>query len=101
MNQALILGATLSVLLAVLVFLVFYFYFSLKKREQEIKKEREESARRLYELAILKELGERIGYSLNVEEILGLITGSLHQFIDYTAISYVVIAEQKLKISFH
>ena len=101
MNQALILGAALSILLPVLAFLVFYFYFSLRKREQEIKREKEESTRRLYELAILKELGERIGYSLNVEEILGLITGSLHQFIDYTAISYVVIAEQKLKISFH
>lgn len=86
-------------ILLVLVFLTSYFYFSLKKREKEISKEREESTRRLYELAILKELGERVGYSLNVEEILQIITGSLRQFIDYTAVGYVVIAPEKLKIN--
>jgi signal transduction histidine kinase len=83
----------------ILVVLVFYFYGSLKKREKEIKKEREESTRHLYELAILKELGERTGYSLNVEEILQIITGSLRQFIDYTAVGYIVIAPEKLKIN--
>jgi signal transduction histidine kinase len=85
----------------ILVALVFYFYFSLKKREKEIAKEREESTRRLYELAILKELGERTGYSLNIEEILQIITGSLRQFIDYTAVGYVVITPEKLKINTH
>lgn len=89
--------------LAVLVLLVvaFYFYFSLKKREREIVKEREESTRRIYELAILKELGERVGYSLDVEEILQIITGSLRQFIDYTAVGYVVINPGKLKVNTH
>lgn len=83
----------------ILVVLVFYFYNSLQKREKEIIKEREEATRHLYELAIIKELGERTGYSLNVEEILQIITGSLRQFIDYTAVGYVVIAPEKLKIN--
>lgn len=103
MNQALnwsaiLLGISL-VFLFVLTYLVFHFFNVLKEREKEIKKEREEAARRLYELAILKELGERIGYSLNVEEILKLITGSLHQFIDYTAVSHVVLSGDKTKIN--
>lgn len=85
----------------ILVFLVFYFYFSLKNREKEIFKEREETARRIYELAILKELGERVGYSLNVEEILQIITGSLRQFIDYTAVGYIVMAPEKLKVNIY
>lgn len=85
----------------VLITFVFYFYFSLKKREKEITKEREESTRRIYELAILKELGERVGYSLDVEEILQIITGSLRQFIDYTAVGYVVINPGKLKVNTH
>ncbi|KKQ77753.1 MAG: PAS sensor protein [Parcubacteria group bacterium GW2011_GWA1_38_7] len=87
--------------LLILVVFIFYFYSSLKKREKEIIKEREESTRHLYELAILKELGERTGYSLNVEEILQIITGSLRQFIDYTAVGYVVITPEKLKINTH
>ena len=37
--------------------------FALEKREQDI-------SRRMYELAILKELGDRIGYSLDVQQII-------------------------------
>ncbi|OHB15258.1 MAG: hypothetical protein A2431_01725 [Candidatus Zambryskibacteria bacterium RIFOXYC1_FULL_39_10] len=105
MNIALFGGASLymffGLVVLVLITFVFYFYFSLKKREKEITKEREESTRRIYELAILKELGERVGYSLDVEEILQIITGSLRQFIDYTAVGYVVINPGKLKVNTH
>lgn len=79
--------------------LSLYLYFSLRKKEKEIFREREESTRRLYELAILKELGDRVGYSLDVEEILRIITGSLRQFIDYTAVGYVVITPDKVKLN--
>lgn len=99
MNLALIVGATFLALLP--VFIIFHFYSSLKRREVEITKEKEESTRRLYELAILKELGERVGYSLDVEEILQIITGSLRQFIDYTAVGYIVITPEKIKINTH
>ncbi len=105
MNIALLSGATVSIVLISVLFVavlfVFYFYYSLKKREREVLKEREESTRRIYELAILKELGERVGYSLDVEEILQIITGSLKQFIDYTAVGYMVITPEKVKINTH
>src|SRR3989339_1729479 len=105
MNIALFGGASLymffGLVVLVLITFVFYFYFSLKKREKEITKEREESTRRIYELAILKELGERVGYSLDVEEILRIITGSLKQFIDYTAVGYIVVTPEKIKINTH
>jgi NtrC-family two-component system sensor histidine kinase KinB len=105
MNFALPQGAIVySVFVAgllVLAALSSYFYFSLRRQNKKIIKEQEESVRHLYELAILKELGERTGYSLNVEEILQIITGSLRQFIDYTAVGYTVIAPEKLKINTH
>lgn len=93
--------AFITLIFLMSVVLVFYFFYSLKKKEKEFVKEKEESIRRLYELAILKELGERVGYSLNVEEILQIITGSLKQFIDYTAVGYIVIAPEKIKINTH
>jgi signal transduction histidine kinase len=74
---------------------------SIKSRNRDIKKEKELSARRLYELAIAKEIGERIGYSLDVEEILNVITGSLRQFLDYTSVSYFIIEKDKLKLNFY
>ena len=101
MNVALALGAVSSVLFFATIYSFFYFRSSLKKREEEIKKEKEEATRRLYELAILKELGDRVGFSLNVEEILQIITGSLRQFIDYSAVGHAVIAPEKIKINTH
>lgn len=104
MSTALSLSATwifFVPILLVLVFFVFYFYRSFNNKKKEIIKEKEELTRRLYELAILKELGERVGYSLNVEEILQIITGSLRQLIDYTAVGYVVITPEKIKLNTH
>lgn len=100
MNSALWLSAIIIVLLAAFSPAVYYWRL-YKRREEEVEKEKESSTRRLYELAILKELGERVGYSLNVEEILQIITGSLRQFIDYTAVAYMVIKPEKLKVNIH
>lgn len=67
---------------------------SQEKREKEM-------GRRMYELAILKELGERIGYSLNVQNIVDVITSSLHQFIEYNAVSYMLIGPEKILFKVH
>ncbi len=62
---------------------------------------KEEFDRRIYEISILKEIGDRTGYSLNIDEILQIITGSLRQFIDYTAVGYAVVLSDKMKINIH
>ena len=51
---------------------------------------------RMYELTILKEVGDRIGYSLNVEKIANVIVGSLNQFIEYGAASFMLITPEKI-----
>jgi signal transduction histidine kinase len=60
------------------------FHFEITARESELR-------RKMYELAILKEVGERIGYSLDVEKIVDVITGSLNQFISYSTVSYILV----------
>lgn len=62
---------------------------ALRQREKEV-------SRRMYELAILKELGERIGYSLDVQQIIDIITGSLRQFMDYSLVSYMFVEPEKI-----
>ncbi len=57
--------------------------------------------RRMYELAILKELGDRVGYSLDVQQIIDVIINSLHQFIDYSAVSYMLFGQDKLVFKIH
>jgi signal transduction histidine kinase len=57
--------------------------------------------RRMYELAILKELGERVGYSLNVQNIVDIIIGSLHQLIEYSVVSYMLLEPEKVIFKVH
>ena len=57
--------------------------------------------RKMYELAILKELGDRVGYSLDVHQIIDIITGSLHQFIEYSVVSYMLLAPEKVIFKLH
>jgi len=79
--------------------ILVYLHFS-GQRQKLVEKERQ-IERRMYELAILKELGDRIGYSLNVQNIVDIITGSLHQFIEYSAVSYMLLEPEKLIFKVH
>ena len=56
------------------------------KREEQMK-------HRMYELSILREIGERIGYSLNVHKIVDVITGSLGRLLPYSAVAYMLPEE--------
>lgn len=72
------------------------------RRLQAVLSERaEEASRRMYELAMLKELGERTGYSLNIQNIVDIITGSLHQFIAYSAVSSMLLEPQGVVFKIH
>ncbi len=66
---------------------------SLHQKEQEMQ-------RRMYEVSILKELGERIGYSLNVQKIVDVITGSLRRLLPYSTVSYMLLGDEG-RIIFH
>lgn len=62
-------------------------------REKQIK-------RRMYELSILRELGERIGYSLNVQKIVDIISGSLGKLLPYSTVAYMIASEEG-RLVFH
>jgi signal transduction histidine kinase len=79
---------------------VYYVVKDQKGKAALVKKEQDVS-RRMYELAILKELGDRIGYSLDVQQIIDIIINSLHQFIDYSAVSYMLLGPEKLIFKMH
>jgi len=89
----------ISGILSLLVGGFFFFrsYFlkiDLTKREQSMNQ-------RMYELSILKEIGERIGYSLDVQNIVDIITNSLHQFIKYSVVSYMFLEPEKIVFKAH
>lgn len=89
----------ITVIIAALV--VIYCYYSRENLSKSIAKKEEEMNRKMYELAILKELGDRAGYSLDVHQIIDIITGSLRQFIEYNAVSYMLLQPEKIIFKVH
>src|SRR3989344_4077727 len=60
-----------------------------RKREEELR-------RKVYETEVLKEIGERIGYSLNAVKIIEIISGSLGRLLPYSTVSYMVNESGKI-----
>lgn len=95
------------VLVATIVVAVYLFLKNLKLKkdialkEIKIEERSKEMDSKMYELAILKELGDRVGYSLDVHQIIDVITGSLHQFINYSAVSYMLLEPEKVLFKIH
>ncbi len=89
------------VTIAVVITAALFSYYKVVQVTKSLKKREQDMQRRMYELAILKELGERIGYSLDVKQIVDIITGSLHQFIEYSAASYMLFEPEKILFKIH
>jgi transcriptional regulator with GAF, ATPase, and Fis domain len=93
---------TISVLVAIFLLIKEKkFKKEISLKEIEIEEKSKDMSSRMYELAILKELGDRVGYSLDVHQIIDVITGSLHQFIDYSAVSYMLLEPEKVLFKIH
>jgi PAS domain S-box-containing protein len=52
--------------------------------------------RKVYHAEVLRELSERIGYSLDIPKIIEVITGSLGEVLDYNTASYMIIEDNHI-----
>ncbi len=86
-------GMTVTAILAITLIILF-----IKQRQVslEIQKKEELEKQRLYQILILKEIQDRIGYSLDIEKIIDVITGSLKHLFPYSTASSIVIKDQRL-----
>lgn len=86
---------------AVVLVLAAISYFRIQEITKALKKRQDEMSHRLYEIAILRELQDRIGYSLDVQQIADVIAGSLHQFIRYSVVSYMLLRPEQILFKAH
>lgn len=84
--------ALTSVLLAALS--AFLFYNGRKKLEDIGKKDRE-IERKAFELALLNEIAEKIGYSLNIEAVVETIAVSVQNLFELSTVSYALKDKDK------
>jgi signal transduction histidine kinase len=105
MKYFLIFSPIIAIIFMIVVVLLFIKNRKLKKdiitKVNQIEERGKEMDSKMYELAILKELGDRVGYSLDVHQIIDVITGSLHQFINYSAVSYMLLEPEKVLFKIH
>lgn len=72
--------------------------FQVRKNQRDLAKRQKEIDQKIYETLILREIGERIGYELNIEKILETIVSSLTKLLPYSAASYQLIALDQSKV---
>ncbi|HAT68750.1 MAG TPA: hypothetical protein DCS20_04000 [Candidatus Yonathbacteria bacterium] len=85
-----------AILVGLYLAVVALSYWWARRIKREIETKEREIKHRLYEIAILKEISDRTGYSLNIQKILDVIAGSLRQFIEYSAASYMLLEPSKI-----
>lgn len=88
---------------ATIIFGVVAIIFSMRE-EKAIKKLVENEVRqkqRLYEITMLKEVQDRIGYSLDVERVVEVITGSLDALLKYSTVSALIVKDEILVFKTH
>ncbi|MBI4050158.1 MAG: PAS domain S-box protein [Candidatus Doudnabacteria bacterium] len=69
------------------------FLFEYRRTRARLDRRENEMRQRMYQLSILRELGERIGYSLNVQKIVDIISGSLEKLLPYSTVAYMLPEE--------
>lgn len=102
MSMDISLGLAIATIIGSISGISGYFLMRQKfMRELEAgKRNQEELARRAYETAVLKEIGERIGYSLDGAKIVEIISGSLGGLLPYSTVSYLIINDESEKVIF-
>ncbi len=74
-------------------------FFQIRQNDKELKKKKKELEQKVYETLVLREIGERIGYELNVTKILDTIVDSLNKLFPYSVASYILVNDDRTKLN--
>jgi signal transduction histidine kinase len=88
----------LAAILSTVAFGVIAIFLSIREERALrllLEKERKQK-QRLYEIAILKEIQDRIGYSMDIDKIIDIITGSLKNIFPYSTASSLLLKDDRL-----
>src|SRR5260221_7108608 len=88
---------------ATIIFGIAAIIYSMRE-EKAIKKLVENELRqkqRLFEITMMKEIQDRIGYSLEIGNVVDVIVGSLDALLNYSTVSSLVLEDNLLKFTAH
>ncbi len=89
------------IILAIVV--AWYVFRSLRERDSLRKKLSQslQLSQKVYQAQVLKEISERIGYSLDTNKVVEIITNSLGNLLDYDTVSYMVLSGDTVVFKCH
>jgi len=90
----------LTFLALLIILTLIWSFYEIKKNRLQLEKERKKMNQKVYETLVLREVGERIGYELNIGRILETIIGSLDKLVPYSAASYMLVSPDPNKITY-
>lgn len=76
-----------------------YLYNELRKFQDSYERERRENAQKLFELTILNEVSDKIGYSLKPKDIAETISSTAGKILKVSAVSYSLFDEDQIEIT--
>lgn len=88
---------------ATIIFGITAIIFSIRE-EKAIKKlveNEKKQKQRLYEITMLKEVQDRIGYSLDVDKVVDVIIGSLDTLLEYSTVSALIYRNDHFILKTH
>lgn len=74
-------------------------FFQIRESGKELSRKKKELDQKIYETLILREIGQRIGYELNIGKILDTIVDSLNKFLPYSVSSYILVSDDGTKLN--
>jgi signal transduction histidine kinase len=88
---------------ATLIFGVIAILYSLRgeKAIKQLVDNELKQKQRLFEITMMKEIQDRIGYSLEVEKVVDVIIGSLDTLLDYSSVSALVFEKEHFLFKTH
>lgn len=97
---------TIAITIAIAVTIIFgviAIIYSLREEKaiKQLVENELKQKQRLYEITMIKEIQDRIGYSLDVEKIVDVIIGSLDALLKYDTVSALVINKDKVTYKTH
>jgi signal transduction histidine kinase len=87
------LGMTVTAIMAVILVILIV---KQRRVNREMRERESLEKQRLYQISILKQIQDKIGYSLDLEEIVDVITGSLKHLFPYSTAASILMRDSKL-----
>jgi signal transduction histidine kinase len=94
---------TIIAIAATLIFglaAIFYSFREEKAIKQLVDNELKQK-QRLFQITMMKEIQDRIGYSLEIEKVVDVIIGSLDALLNYSTVSALVIEKEQPQFKTH